>query len=1276
MLGKFLRRIYHACWYVFAAVVLTSAVAITLVRLLLPHVGEYREELQTLISKQTGYVVTIDTIQGEWEGWVPSLYLYGIQVTTGSREQDITRLQSAIMRFDPFSSFREGQLTPFHLTIAGPELTVIRGDDGSLRITPDKTDTVVLGPGVTNTVFIDWLLLQKIITISGATLRFLDAARENNPVLVTNVDLVLMNSVSHMQLNGSMTLPGDYGEKCSFALDIYGDISTPDWSGQMYLDGRRLNLGAWLPHLDEKTTIKVSGAPVDIRLWSTWQNARLTRINGAFEAAGVHLAKGSSQLDIRQIASLFTFTRDTERGLRLKLKMKELRTVNGDWPETEISFTSQPREDGKQSRYLLHSNYLNIRDMFTIAGDNIVAMDPVISGDTDISGSLLDCLIVYDPEMPQAERLAIDGRFQGLNVQNNLHKVQLQQLQGSLTGTAGYGRLRLDTPTSEMTLPGMLNKTYTFNELQGDVHWHAENETLRIETANLQAHSPHFDARLQGSILYTTGQGLPFADLLFSVSELDLENLQYYLPEVVPERTRIWIRHALVAGYTSTLDMVLRGQLADFPFDNNEGRFEVIADIHNGTLDYHADWIPADNIEAELRIDGRALSVDANSGNIYNAVITEARAVIEDLGADDNAVTIRGEIKGQAKDALNFIQNTPLSTSSLLSEVLRHEIDGPFKLDLEFHIPFHHMPITYQGNIHFEDTVFKSTALGINLDHIAGGISFDDTAVATDNLTASYAGEPVTLVINAGQQSLLNFGLAGHSGTSFIAGQLVHFFPDLKNFTKQLEEYLDGSCDWTAMLSPVTDVTNPLAAESNVLRITSTLSGLTINLPAPLGKTGDPLSLEVNTIISPASRKNIQFAYGDVLNGEIVLDKSSPDILSRLELALGPDENLSGADSGISVHGTVSELSLSDWYGFFHNLDGSLFNGPTKNLRMEISAGTLGLLGHRYADMRFSLLNEPSEWHVVLGGKEIDGNVFIPKGGESTPVRGEFSSINIGATVASTTSSEMDPASVPPLQFTVDQFTYRDFNLGKLELLTTPMADGMSIDKISFNKPELQITGNGKWSAGNGNQVSEFALDLHADTLEAMLTTFKYSNEPVKDGTSSFKLNAQWPGAPTDYNLAGIAGTLIMEIDRGLFLNIEPKAGRLFGLLNLQSLIRLLSLDFTVLFSKGFAFDNIAGTFTIEAGNAYTNNLAIKGRSADITVTGRTGLIDKDYDQIATVNPHTLFGPVGLGVEAVMLITGGLFEFIPETFDKLLRYQYTIKGSWDNPVIEKYNSEY
>ncbi|MFB3100176.1 MAG: AsmA-like C-terminal region-containing protein, partial [Gammaproteobacteria bacterium] len=119
-------------------------------------------------------------------------------------------------------------------------------------------------------------------------------------------------------------------------------------------------------------------------------------------------------------------------------------------------------------------------------------------------------------------------------------------------------------------------------------------------------------------------------------------------------------------------------------------------------------------------------------------------------------------------------------------------------------------------------------------------------------------------------------------------------------------------------------------------------------------------------------------------------------------------------------------------------------------------------------------------------------------------------------------------------------------------------------------------------------------------------------------------------------------------------------------------------------FGKGLAFDTIEGRFHIENGNAYTNNLAMTGPSVDINISGRTGLVDHDYDQIATVTPQitdslplasALFGPIGIGVGAVIFLASGIFKSLPDKIDTLLRKQYTITGAWDEPQVTKINKE-
>ncbi|WP_348240492.1 AsmA-like C-terminal region-containing protein, partial [Salmonella enterica] len=71
----------------------------------------------------------------------------------------------------------------------------------------------------------------------------------------------------------------------------------------------------------------------------------------------------------------------------------------------------------------------------------------------------------------------------------------------------------------------------------------------------------------------------------------------------------------------------------------------------------------------------------------------------------------------------------------------------------------------------------------------------------------------------------------------------------------------------------------------------------------------------------------------------------------------------------------------------------------------------------------------------------------------------------------------------------------------------------------------------------------------------------------------------------------------------------------MLGLFSVAALPRRLALDFSDLTDKGLSFDTIHGDFELRDGNAYTNNLLLRGPAAEIGVAGRTGLSSQDFDQ-------------------------------------------------------------
>jgi uncharacterized protein YhdP len=152
-----------------------------------------------------------------------------------------------------------------------------------------------------------------------------------------------------------------------------------------------------------------------------------------------------------------------------------------------------------------------------------------------------------------------------------------------------------------------------------------------------------------------------------------------------------------------------------------------------------------------------------------------------------------------------------------------------------------------------------------------------------------------------------------------------------------------------------------------------------------------------------------------------------------------------------------------------------------------------------------------------------------------------------------------------------------------------------------------------------------------------------------------------------------------VRFDSGQLDEVEPGAGRVFGLMSIVALPRRLSLDFRDVFDKGFGFDEITGTFRIENGEAYTCDLSLKGPAADVGIVGRTGLVSKDYDQTAVVSANVgntlpVVGAVVAGpqVAAALLIFSQIFK---KPLQEMGQVYYGIEGDWSNPVIDNANPQ-
>lgn len=1272
MLAKFLSRFYHACWYIAAAVIITAAVCVTVIRLMLPQINDYKPQVETWISDRTDYNIELEHIDAHWEGWTPTLLLHGIRVTDKSSTRILTTLDSASVTVNPYFSLRQQDLTQLQITLVGPGVQITRELDGSImfaNINTGRDQQIHTG----HEFFADWVLQQRSIAIEDASIIYVDRNNPDAGLTLSDVNLILRNSHTRTQIQATAGFPAEYGDTLKISVDAFGDITTPDWNGRIYFEGNRI-YPARFPGTGEITSQleSLENTPATIHFWSDWKKGRLTKLDGEVVATDIQFPSATTHNTISSLAAAFSIDR-SDPGFRSRISIRDLQSSHGSWQPATIDIYREEYSGSDRYRYIIESDYLKIEDILPA----LQLVDPDLFDGKDIRGILADNRMIYDSRSDQ--QLYFHGDIQSLAISDEKTNAAISASGGTVNGTPQWGQMQFHSASLELSLPDTFTRNINFYEFNGDFNWTWSGEELLIETDHFETHTPHFETA--GKIrLVINPEQTPFVDLRLRNTNINLEQLVQYMPAAIYDDVRDWMTTALVSGEIISTDTLLRGYLHDFPYENSEGRFQVAASIKNAVLDYHPDWIPAENIDAQFLMDNNRIEVTGGRGTIYDAQIDELTAVIPDVAADRAELLIEGKVSGTTTDARNIIDNSLLSKSATLSGIKQHDINGDLKLDLALDIPLYKGEMDYRGRLHLTETRMQSPALGITLEDIKGHINFSRDQVASESLQAVYSGQPVTLDIRTGGGSHLLLGLEGHSDSRFITSQLVRFFPNLASAADKLQNSLDGATRWSATLAPAEEDTTGIPGDNAMLTIRSDLSGLNILLPEPFGKGEEPAPLMVSTTISGSSGKNIRIEYNNELLAGISISQNGVTRLERVEIALGSDTRLFDSGNGVFIHGSTERLSLSDWQEFIQSLELRKSDDDQRNIQVDLQVASLEYLNQKFANTDFRINNLQPELYITLNGSGINGKIILPDNLQNSTVKATFSTLHLQESDSDNGMDIIDPRATPALEMTVNDFSYGNFQLGGMNLATSKLPEGLAIDSLGFTRPGMTINGSGNWVMKNDVPVSDFRFRLRAGKLETMLSTFDYSVAAINDGKTKLNLEANWEGSPMDFSLAETNGTLEMDIEKGRFLDIEPAAGRLFGLLSLQTLPRRLALDFTDLFGKGFSFDQIEGTFTIESGNAYTNNLSMTGPSAYIQVNGRTGLIDKDYDQIVTVTPQfsdslpvasALFGPIGVGVGAVLFLAGELFESIPRQIDKLLRYQYSVKGSWDDPVIEK-----
>ncbi|HSG65737.1 MAG TPA: TIGR02099 family protein, partial [Gammaproteobacteria bacterium] len=217
-------------WGVLAAGLAFAAAVLGMRYWILPNIGEYRADIERVVSEATGQKIEIGDIRGNWDGLRPKLVLERVRVldAEGRSALELPRVDKTLS----WLSLLTLQLRFHALDIHRPALEVRRDLAGTIYVAG-----VALTGGDGGNDFANWLLRQTDVEIIDATVAWTDEGRGAPRIEFKHVNLHVINRGSRHRFGLQAMPPSELSAPLDLRGDLRGDSveALAKWNGRLFL---------------------------------------------------------------------------------------------------------------------------------------------------------------------------------------------------------------------------------------------------------------------------------------------------------------------------------------------------------------------------------------------------------------------------------------------------------------------------------------------------------------------------------------------------------------------------------------------------------------------------------------------------------------------------------------------------------------------------------------------------------------------------------------------------------------------------------------------------------------------------------------------------------------------------------------------------------------------------------------------------------------------------------------------------------------------------------
>ena len=852
---------------------------------ILPRLDDWRPRIEAQASRALGQTVQIGHIAVRSSGWVPAFDLEQV-VLRDSAGREALRLPRVCAALS-VSSLLALQLRFEQLLVDGARLEVRRDRQGRWHVAGlDMASAGTLDAGDASTG-LDWLFSQTELILRGATLRWVDEARDAPALQLTDLLLVLRNNGAGHALRLDATPPADWGQRFSILAQAQSPVlgglagARPGdwqrWRGTLYADLPLADASRLRRHVDLPVDLQQGRAAM--RAWLDFDQGlpQALTLDLALRAVSVRLGQHLEPMAFDQLSTRLKLQRQPD-GMALVLQGLQFVGDRGQqrWEPSTLSLSWQQR-----------------LDMAGPDGLQALVQQPITGGEFSADRLDLAPLALLSERLPIGQGLRQllhqtkpEGQVLGLSArwQGALDAPQSYQASARLRGLAiaaapspepggigrpgwrgadldlsvtekgGQARLTLDQGAIE--LPGVFAQaSVALNRFAAQLEWRllpgpsGPAAAPKVELKISGARFANDDAEGSFSASWHSGAAAGFgrAARLPGVIALDgqlsrgqARQVARYLPLGISGRVRDWVQHAVQGGEVRDVRFRVQGDLWDFPFINRAaGEFRIAAQLHDVLLApvpsvpaagtepaWNSPWPAFGKLSAELVFERDAMQFSGARAQLWGLELSAVKGRIPELSSDA-LLEIDGQVHGPAADLLRYVNTTPLAevTAQVLGQA---QVSGPAELKLALSMPLARPERTrVQAQLQLPSNDFRLRPELPALQAAGGQVLISEQGVQLHALRAQALGGE--LQIDGGSQADQGFALrvagqANAEGLRQSAALAGLLGPAAPPWLGRLSGQAAYQLGWSTRQG------------QTEFSLDSTLQGMAIDLPAPLTK--------------------------------------------------------------------------------------------------------------------------------------------------------------------------------------------------------------------------------------------------------------------------------------------------------------------------------------------------------------------------------------------------------------------------------------------------------